>query len=88
MSQFQIKGTVAASAASRLDGELHALSQPLSSLQCRLEIGLLYGDEASAREALEEGLRELVRVNAGVARIRGVLLEAADEDGRRARASR
>ncbi len=56
-----------------LEEELHGLAQPLSSLQCRLEIGLLLGDEVSVREALEEGLQELKRVLGAVSRMRTFL---------------
>lgn len=58
-----------------LQGALHGLAQPLTSLQCRLEIGFLLGDEVSAREALQEGLVELGRVLAALASLR-VALEA------------
>ncbi len=53
-----------------LEEELHDLAQPLTSLQCRLEIGLLLDDEVSAREALQESLQELKRVLAAVSRMR------------------
>lgn len=57
----------------QLEEELHCVAQPLTSLQCRLEIGLLLGDEVSAREALQESLLELKRVFAAVSRIRTAL---------------
>ena len=56
-----------------LEEEFHDLAQPLTSLQCRLEIGLLLGDEVSAREALQESLPELKRVLAAVSRMRNSL---------------
>lgn len=73
--------------AASLDSDFHALAQPLSSLQCRLEIGLIQDNTASTREMVEESLRELRRVTAGVAHIRAVLQEAVSE-GRIASASR
>ena len=57
---------------SKLDEALHDMAQPLTSLQCRLEIGLLLGDEISAREALQESLLELRRVFTAVSRVRAV----------------
>ncbi len=56
----------------RFEEELHGLAQPLTTLQCSLEIGLVLGDEASAREALQEGLTELKRILAAVSRLRTI----------------
>ncbi len=64
-----------------MEKELHDLSQPLTSLQCRLEIGLLVEDETSAREVLEDCLLELKRVLAAVSRMRTVLAANTGEGG-------
>lgn len=56
-----------------LETELHSLAQPLTSLQCRLEIGILQGTEGAAREALGDGLTELQRVLSAVAHLREVV---------------
>ncbi len=66
--------------ADALDAELHALAQPMASLQCRLEIGLLLNDVNSAREALREGLLEVKRLTASIDRMRALVLEAADRE--------
>ena len=58
-----------------LHRELHAIAQPLSSLQCCLELGILQEKSPDARERLELSLRELYRVNASVAAIRSLLQE-------------
>ncbi len=49
---------------------VHALSQPLTALQCRLEIGRMLGDPASLLEAVEGGLAETRRIFAAVAQMR------------------
>ena len=54
----------------QLQEAIHGLAQPLTSLQCRLEIGVLLGDEVSAQEALQESLTELRRVLAALAHLR------------------
>lgn len=58
-----------------LEGELHSLAQPLTSLQFRLEIGLFYGEAEGAREAIVEGMVELERVCAAVTRLRELVME-------------
>ena len=35
-----------------IESELHDLCQPLTTLQCRLELGLMCGDVASLMEAV------------------------------------
>ena len=56
-----------------LEEALHGVTQPLTSLQCRLEIGLLLGDAVSARQALQDSLLELRRVLAAISRMRAAL---------------
>lgn len=42
---------------------LHAFAQPLASLQCRLEIGQIIGDQDALREAVEGGLEDVCRLS-------------------------
>jgi signal transduction histidine kinase len=46
----------------RLASALHDLCQPLTALQCRLEIGSLTGTPEGHAEAVREGLRECERL--------------------------
>ena len=55
-----------------VEKELHDLAQPLSSLQCRLEIGLLSAVDAATRETLQESMAEVKRVIAAFSRVREV----------------
>jgi hypothetical protein len=41
---------------------LHDLCQPVTTLQCRLELGRMAGDSASLLEAVEGGLLEMRRI--------------------------
>jgi len=53
--------------------DLHDLCQPLTALQCRLELGRMSGGDAYLREALDGGLQETRRIFAIVARMRSCL---------------
>lgn len=57
-----------------LERELHDLCQPLTALQCRLELGKVIGGEAALLEAADGALEDSARVFAGVARMRERLL--------------
>lgn len=59
--------------------ELHDLCQPLTALQCRLEIGRMRNHESALIEAIDGGLEETRRMFEIIARIRQRLL--ADEEG-------
>jgi hypothetical protein len=63
---------------------LHDLCQPLTVLQCKLELGLMKGGEEATQAAIVEGLRECKRLNAAVAMMRNLmeqrLLEANREE--------
>lgn len=73
----------------RLHHELHDLCQPLTALQCRLEVGRLQGDEAAMQEALTGGLEEAGRLFEVVARMRNTLQQGdAVERGWALRSSR
>ena len=62
-----------------LERDVHDLCQPLTALQCRLELGLICGGEAAMREAVEGGLLEMTRVFSCVSAMRGRLLEAGSD---------
>ncbi len=66
---------------SALGKQLHDLSQPLASLQCRLEIGKLVGGEEALLEAVSGGLDDLHRLCAALTRMRQ-LVSADDDEGR------
>lgn len=60
-----------------LSEELHTLSQPLSTLRCRLEISAMLEDEASLKDAVQGGLEDVDRIFASIRRLRERLVEAA-----------
>lgn len=49
---------------------LHDLCQPLTALQCRLELAEVEGDAAAMQRAIVDGLAECERLNAIAARMR------------------
>jgi len=59
-----------------MDRELHDLCQPLTTLQCRLELAQMIGDAASLKEAVDGGVEETLRIFAAVARMRETLHRA------------
>ncbi len=61
--------------------ELHDLCQPLTALQCRLEMGRMLGQPGSLEEAVDGSLEETRRMFEVIARIRQRLL--ADEESNR-----
>lgn len=58
--------------------ELHELCQPLTALQCRLEIGRMQNHEGALVEAVDASLKETRRMFEVIARIRQRLF--ADEE--------
>jgi C4-dicarboxylate-specific signal transduction histidine kinase len=60
----------------QMDIDLHDLCQPLTALQCRLEIGKMMGHEGALREAVDGGLEETQRMFEVIARIRQHLIRA------------
>ncbi len=64
-----------------LESKLHDLCQPLTTLQCRLELGQMYGDEVSLMEAIEGGLMETARLFDGIGKLRERLLREMDRIG-------
>jgi len=57
-----------------IESELHDLCQPLTTLQCRLELGLMCGDVASLMEAVEGALVETASLFQGIGAMRERLL--------------
>jgi len=49
-----------------MERELHDLCQPLTKLQCGLELGQMCGDEASLMEAVEGALVETATLFQGI----------------------
>ncbi len=56
-----------------LHHDLHALCQPLTALQCVLELGRMGAEPAALREAVDNGLAEALRMFAVVSRMRSTL---------------
>jgi hypothetical protein len=52
---------------------LHDLCQPVTSLQCQLELGKMAGDREALLEAVEGGLLETRRIFADIERFRQCL---------------
>jgi hypothetical protein len=74
----------------QMDRALHELCQPLTTLQCGLEIAGLTGTPEAFREAVEMGLRECARLAQVVGSMREIVCatrptEAASAAGRRVR---
>ena len=61
---------------SSLDRELHELAQPVSSIQCRLEIARIVDNEIALREAVDGGLDDLRRLTEIFKRMRALIAEA------------
>jgi hypothetical protein len=53
-----------------MHAELHDLCQPLTALQCRLEIGKMLGHDSALEEAVEGALEETRRMFEVIARMR------------------
>lgn len=63
----------------KVAASLHDLCQPLTALQCRLEIGQLLATPAAYEEAVMEGLRESERLVASVTAMRELVRQALEE---------
>jgi hypothetical protein len=59
---------------------LHDLCQPLTVLQCKLELGLLKGGEEATHAAVLDGLRECKRLNAAVTTMRELIQQRQDDE--------
>ena len=55
-----------------LNRELHALAQPLASMQLRLEIGELLGEPMALADAIKGSLEDLIRIQAIMTRLRSI----------------
>ena len=53
-----------------MERELHDLCQPLTKLQCGLELGQMCGDESSLMEAVEGALVETAKLFQGIGMMR------------------
>jgi signal transduction histidine kinase len=65
----------------QIGAALHEMCQPLTTLQCSLEIAALTDTLEAYREAMESGLAECRRLVASVESMREVLQEARQETG-------
>ncbi len=54
----------------QMHADLHALCQPLTALQCRLEIGRMLGHDSALQEAVDGGLVETRRMFEVIDRMR------------------
>jgi signal transduction histidine kinase len=63
--------------------KLHDLCQPLTALQCRLEIGMLHGRPDTMRATMEEALHECERMNNRVHAMQTLLRRAMAEQKER-----
>lgn len=62
-----------------LERELHDLCQPLTALQCQLELGQMIGDRESLSDAVNGALAESARMFAAIASMRDRLAAAQAE---------
>ena len=60
----------------RISAALHDLCQPLTTLQCRLEMAQLLDTPQACREAVEAGMRECLRLSAAVVLMREAVRDA------------
>lgn len=60
---------------------LHDLCQPLTTLQCRLEIALMDPTAAEMRSAITDGLAECVKLNAAVRRMQERVAQPSEGTG-------
>ena len=61
--------------AAALRHELHEAAQPLSILQCRLEVGLLGGSKTDLEEAIRGAFEDLARLTLTLERLRALAEE-------------
>ncbi len=64
----------------RIEQVLHDLCQPLTVLQCKLELSLLDGGEEATHAAVVDGLHECKRLNAAVMTMRELVLKELEKD--------
>lgn len=56
-----------------LRSELHSVAQPLSILQCRLELASMTGQEQDMRDAVGGALADLRTITEGLNRLRAIV---------------
>jgi hypothetical protein len=66
-------GTTVAAGMDQIGRALHDLCQPLTTLQCRLEIAGMTGTNEAYREAVDMGLAECVRLMQSVDSMREIV---------------
>lgn len=64
----------------RIEQALHDLCQPLTVLQCKLELSLLDGGDEAVYAAVRDGLHECRRLNATVMTMRDLVRTKLDGD--------
>ena len=69
-----------AGAASDMSKALHDLCQPLTTLQCRLELASVVGTVEAYREAVALGLEECSRLMSAVGSMREILRTAVQDE--------
>jgi hypothetical protein len=65
----------------RISAALHDLCQPLTTLQCRLEMAELVDTSAGYQDAVKMGLRECLRLSAAVGLMRSAVRAAMPQAG-------
>jgi signal transduction histidine kinase len=63
----------------RISKALHDLCQPLTTLQCRLEMAKMQGNAEVYREAVELGLADCLRLSAAVGSMRAIVRAGSHE---------
>jgi signal transduction histidine kinase len=75
------EGSTEQEARQQLSKALHDLCQPLTTLQCRLEMAGVMGTADGYREAVELGLAECSRLIEAVNAMRGMVRAAVGQSG-------
>ena len=65
----------------QMSAALHGLCQPLTTLQCRLEMAEIVGTADAYREAVKSGLAECERLANGVGSMREIMRASREADG-------
>jgi hypothetical protein len=69
----QLEGRMVSAGMEQIGRALHDLCQPLTTLQCRLEIAGMTGTNEAYREAVDLGLAECVRLMESVDSMREIV---------------
>jgi hypothetical protein len=76
-----LEGTTEHEGLQQLNKALHDLCQPMTTLQCRLEMAGVLGTADAYREAVEQGLTECSRLIEAVDAMRGMVRTAMRHSG-------